>query len=291
MPCRPPRRARRAGRALALPERDRARPARRRGDDDAVARDLLDPPGGRAEQERLAGAGLVDHLLVELADPPPPSTRWTPKSPRSGIVPALVTASRRAPSRPRIDARRCGPRRSAAAARRTRRTGSGPRACRARSRAGRARGRRTGRRGARARSSSSTSISSCDAMATICWARTSSGLRGIWVSSISPSCIRADDHRGLEQVGAELREDASLETARELVAGAADPLQAARDRLRRLDLDDEVDGAHVDAELERRRRDEARDLARASAAPRPRAAARARASRGGRARSPSRPAR
>jgi hypothetical protein len=39
------------------------------------------------------------------------------------------------------------------------------------------------------------------------------------------------------------------------------PLQAARDRLRRLDLDDEVDGAHVDAELERRRGDEARDLA------------------------------
>ena len=28
---------------------------------------------------------------------PPPSTRWTPKRPRSGIVPAFVTASRRAP--------------------------------------------------------------------------------------------------------------------------------------------------------------------------------------------------
>ncbi len=32
---------------------------------------------------------------------PPPSTMKTPKSPRSGIVPAFVTASRRAPSRPR----------------------------------------------------------------------------------------------------------------------------------------------------------------------------------------------
>ena len=53
-----------------------------------------------------------------------------------------------------------------------------------------------------------------------------------------------------------------FETATELVARAADALQPARDRLRRLDLDDEVDGAHVDAELERRRRDEARDLAR-----------------------------
>ena len=32
----------------------------------------------------------------------------------------------------------------------------------------------------------------------------------------------------------------------------ADPLNAARDRPRRLDLDHEVDGPHVDAELERR---------------------------------------
>ncbi len=45
------------------------------------------------------------------------------------------------------------------------------------------------------------------------------------------------------------------------MAGAADPLEAARDRLRRLDLDHEVDGAHVDPELERRGGDEARDLA------------------------------
>ena len=69
-----------------------------------------------------------------------------------------------------------------------------------------------------------------------------------------------DDGR-LEQVGAELREDPALRDGAELVAGAADPLQAARDRLRRLDLDHEVDGAHVDPELERRGRDEAGDLA------------------------------
>jgi hypothetical protein len=69
------------------------------------------------------------------------------------------------------------------------------------------------------------------------------------------------DDGGLEQVGAELGEDPALRDGAELVAGAADPLEAARDRLRRLDLDDEVDRAHVDAELERRRRDEARNLA------------------------------
>ena len=54
--------------ALALPERDRARDARRRRDEHPVARDLLDAPRRGAEQERLAGARLVDHLLVELAD-------------------------------------------------------------------------------------------------------------------------------------------------------------------------------------------------------------------------------
>src|SRR5207302_10402683 len=55
---------------LALPERHRTRDARRRRHEHAVARDLLDPPGRCPEQERLSRARLVDHLLVELADPP-----------------------------------------------------------------------------------------------------------------------------------------------------------------------------------------------------------------------------
>ena len=70
-----------------------------------------------------------------------------------------------------------------------------------------------------------------------------------------------DDSR-FEQVGAELREDAALRDGAELVPGAADALQPARDGLRRLDLQDEVDGAHIDPELERRRGDEAWDLPR-----------------------------
>ena len=45
------------------------------------------------------------------------------------------------------------------------------------------------------------------------------------------------------------------------MARPPDPLQPARDRLRRLDLHDEVDGAHVDAELERRRGNQCRNLA------------------------------
>ena len=58
----------RAPDAVALPERDGSRQARGGRDDHAVAGDLLDPPGARAEQERVPGARLVDHLLVELAD-------------------------------------------------------------------------------------------------------------------------------------------------------------------------------------------------------------------------------
>ena len=44
----------------------------------------------------------------------------------------------------------------------------------------------------------------------------------------------------------------------DLVPGAADALQPGGDRRRRLDLHDEVDGAHVDAELEAARGDDGR---------------------------------
>src|SRR5256714_427836 len=47
------------------------------------------------------------------------------------------------------------------------------------------------------------------------------------------------DHRGLEQIGAELGEDPSLRDRAELVTRAADPLEPAGDRLRALDLDHE----------------------------------------------------
>ncbi len=72
---------------------------------------------------------------------------------------------------------------------------------------------------------------------------------------------RLRDDGALEQVRAELREDPALRDRPELVAGATDALEASRDRLRALDLHDEVDRPHVDPELEARRRDEARDAA------------------------------
>ena len=65
--------------------------------------------------------------------------------------------------------------------------------------------------------------------------------------------MRSHDDRGLDEVGAVLREQLARARLADLVAGPADALQAGGDRPGRLDLHDEVDRAHVDAELERGR--------------------------------------
>jgi hypothetical protein len=59
-----------------------------------------------------------------------------------------------------------------------------------------------------------------------------------------------DSGRG-QQVAAKLRNDHALADGVDLMAAAADSLKPAGDRRRRFDLDDEIDGAHVDAEFER----------------------------------------
>ena len=59
-----------------------------------------------------------------------------------------------------------------------------------------------------------------------------------------------DRDGGLREVAAVLGEQHPTAGLADLVAGAPDPLQRARDARRRLDLDDQVDRAHVDAELE-----------------------------------------
>ena len=65
-----------------------------------------------------------------------------------------------------------------------------------------------------------------------------------------------------DEVAAVLGEDDALADAADLMARAADPLQPARNRGRRLDLHHEIEGAHVDPELERRGGDEAAEAAR-----------------------------
>ena len=60
----------RAAHPVALPERDLAGLARGRRDRDPVMPDRLDAPRRRTQQDDLARARLVDHLLVQLAHAP-----------------------------------------------------------------------------------------------------------------------------------------------------------------------------------------------------------------------------
>ena len=110
-------------------------------------------------------------------------------------------------------------------------------------------------------SSSATVQRSMTAIATSCWASTSSGLRGMTVVSIAPSCIRWTTTAASSRSPRNFGKSDALRRLADLVAGAADALQPGRDARRRLDEDDEVDGAHVDAELERGGRDDRRDPA------------------------------
>ena len=67
---------------------------------------------------------------------------------------------------------------------------------------------------------------------------------------------RLRDGGARHQVAAELGKDHALAHRVRLMAAAADALQPARHRRRRLDLHDQIDRPHVDAELERRGGDE-----------------------------------
>ena len=133
--------SRRAPEAVALPERDRAGDARGGRDDHAVARDLLDPPRRGAEQEDLAGARLVDHLLVELADAA--AVRKVDRVEAAVGDRARVGDRQRARALARADrAGHAVPDDARAQLAELLATGSARRACRARSRAARARARR-----------------------------------------------------------------------------------------------------------------------------------------------------
>src|SRR5215207_1244820 len=249
----------RAPDALALPERDGARHARRRRHEHAVAGDLLDPPGRGAEQERLPRARLVDHLLVELAHAPAAVDEMDAEEAAVGdgagirhreLARALTTADRAARAVP---------------------DDPGPQL-----------GELVGRIAAGEHVEHVLELDARELREGIraTHERVQVVDRDFLVGADGDDLLREDvervsrdrrlldlacahlarDDGGLEQVGAELREDAPARDGAQLVAGAADTLEAAGDGLRRLDLDHQVDGAHVDAELERGGRDEAGDL-------------------------------
>jgi len=72
---------------------------------------------------------------------------------------------------------------------------------------------------------------------------------------------RLGDGGAGDEVGAIFRIDEGVADSADVMAGAADALHAAGDGWRRFDLNDEIDGAHVDAEFERRCGDETAECA------------------------------
>ncbi len=242
---------------IALPERDRSRHAGSGGDEDPVARDLLDPPRARPEQEHLTLARLVDHLLVELADAPRAVHQEHAEEPavrdRPGVRDRDADRSV-ACTHGALDAvpHEAGPQLGElvggvapgeqiehavelAAGQIAVRVGALHQGVEIVDRDGPLR--------ARAHELLREDVERVPRDARLL---------------DQPLAHASRDDRALEEIGAELREDAPPRGLAHLVARTADALQATRDRSRRLDLADEVDGAHVDAELERRGGDEAR---------------------------------
>ena len=235
---------------IPFPERDRTGNAGRGGDEHAIARDLLDPPRARAEQEDLPLARLVDHLLVELAD----ATRAVHEEDAEEAAVgdrarvrdrdadrALARAHRSLDSIPHEPGaqlgelvRRVAPREQV----------EHPVELAAREVAV----------GVGAQHQGVQLVDGDRALGA-----GGHELLGEHVERVlgdarlldQPELHAARDDGALEQVAAELGEDPSARGLADLVSGAPDALHAARDRAGRLDLADEVDRAHVDAELER----------------------------------------
>ena len=167
----------RATGAVAVPERHLPGLPGRRRDDHLLEGDVLDAPGGGAEQEGLARAALVHHLLVELAHAGAVGER-DGEQPAVGDGAGVGDGQALRTGATADDALRRGPTRCAVAARRTPPTGSDPTR---RSSTEASTSSESSANGAELRTTSARSSSfhsSSAFIATICWHSTSSGLRG-----------------------------------------------------------------------------------------------------------------
>ena len=168
------------------------------------------------------------------------------------MVPALATTRRGAPSRAPHRAAQAVPGEPRPQLRELVATGSGPDSMSS-TPSNCARGSAREGRGAarRARTARPPCARRSATAATSCCASTSSGFWGCASPRPRRPASPRDGGAG-QQVAAVLREDDAARDRLHLVAGPADALHAARHRGRRLDLDHEVDRAHVDPQLERR---------------------------------------
>ena len=252
---------RRLSRTASCPaRRARAPPARGRGRSPAPAttrrragtrrRRAFRTPSPRRARRRAVPGG-------RRASP----ARNTPYRPRSGIVPPLSTASRcdafRGASVPREPIPRDARPQLGELVGRV----SARRACRARPRTGCAAGRGTARRRGPWRTARRRSAAPSRP-----WRRSAGRARRAGCAGSgsirprrgacagSPRCRRAD-RRGISG------KMTPVDGGADVVPRPADALHAGGDRRRGFDLDHQVDGAHVDAELHRRRGDDRRKLA------------------------------
>ncbi len=242
--------------SIAVPERHLARLARRRRDDDTLERDVLDAPRAGPEQERLARPALVDHLLVELADPGAVGQEHA-EQPAVGDGAAAGDGQ---PLRAVAGAQRAAVRSHTIRGRSSLNSSLGYRPD-SRSSTLCNRSSLSSAKLAQRRTSAATDStvhSGCDG-------HVGDDLLGEHVERVAQEAGGLDlavdhalgDHRGLEQVAAVLRVQRAPAGLADRVPGAPDALHAPRHRARRLDLDDEVDGTHVDAQLERAGGDDA----------------------------------
>ena len=238
----------RSARPVAVPERHLAGLPRRGRDDDLLERDVLDAPGGRAEEERLAGTRLVDHLLVELADPRAVRKRDREQPPvgdGAGVgdgepLRAGATSHGALDAVPHDAGAQLGELLGRVAAGQQVEHGAQH---------------LVGQVGERRRPADHPDqvvhgplvegAQRHDLLAEHI-ERVARVVRLLDLPGLHP----LDHHRGLEQVGAVLREELAAARRAHLVPGPADTLEAGGHRARRLHLDDEVDRPHVDAELE-----------------------------------------
>ncbi len=246
-----------AAERVALPEREAPGDAGGGRDQHPVVGDVLDPPAGRAEREDVADPRLVDHLLVELADP------------------ARLVADEEDAEEAAVG--------DGAAARDGQPLGAGPTGEHAgdavphdaRSQLGellagvaaaeQVEGRVEGAAGEGGVGSRAADEVVEVVDLPVLQRRAGHDLLGEDVERVGgdrEGLDRAAAHpldrdRGLREVAAVLGEEDAAADLAHLVAGPADPLEGAGDAGGRLDLDDQVDGTHVDAELEAARGDDA----------------------------------
>ena len=249
--------------AVAVPERQLARLPVRGEHVDAVVRDLDDAPAGGAEGEDVVDARLVDHLLVELADAGVARLAGDEDTEQPAVGNRAAAGdgealSAGAPRDRALVAVPDDPRSQLGEL--VRRVSAGEQVERRLVRAA--------RQGAKRRAALDRLEPVLDV-----YRAEGGGRDGLLREDVERILRHRDgldlprqhplgDDRRVQHVSAVLGEQCGPADLAHLVACTPDPLQTARRTGGRLDLDDEVDGAHVDAELEAARRHDAAEAPR-----------------------------